>query len=128
MLSFGFTHFLINGLLLVAYLKIICCSEMHYKAIPQNIRAVFNYMELHGSWKNTKDYRGRLDANLSVIYITLPLSSAVIHLFALVIDEGRGTSDASVTQVVGRWLPDERRSRWLKGRRSLRAAGHLTDL
>lgn len=43
MLSLGFTRFLINGLFLVAYLKIICCSEMPYNIIPQIIRAVFNY-------------------------------------------------------------------------------------
>lgn len=43
MLSLGFTLLLINGFLFVAYLKIICCSEMPYNIIPQIIRAVFNY-------------------------------------------------------------------------------------
>lgn len=43
MLSFGVTLSLINGLLLVAYLKIICRSQLLYNTIPQNIRAVFNY-------------------------------------------------------------------------------------
>lgn len=43
MLSLGFTLLLINGFLFVAYLKIICCSEMPYNIIPQLIRAVFNY-------------------------------------------------------------------------------------
>lgn len=38
----GFTR-LISGLLLVAYLKMICWSEMPYNVIPQNIREVFNY-------------------------------------------------------------------------------------
>lgn len=83
---------------------------------------------LLGSWKNTKDSREKLGANLSVIYITLPFSWAIIHLSASVIDEGRRTSYASLTQVAGGWLPDERRNRWLPGRRSQRAAGHLADL
>lgn len=43
MLSLGFTLLLINGFLFVAYLKIICYSEMPYNIIPQIIRAVFNY-------------------------------------------------------------------------------------
>lgn len=43
MLSLGFTLLLINGFLFVAYLKIICCSELPYNIIPQIIRAVFNY-------------------------------------------------------------------------------------
>lgn len=43
MLSSGFSLLLMSGLLHVAYLKIICWSEMPYNIIPQNIRAVFNY-------------------------------------------------------------------------------------
>lgn len=37
---------------------------------------------LLGSWKNTKDSRERLGANVSVIYITLPFSCAIINLCA----------------------------------------------
>lgn len=55
MLSFGFTHFLINGLLLVAYLKIICCSEMYYKPYlrtSEQSLITWNYMD-HGKTQKT---------------------------------------------------------------------------
>lgn len=106
----------------------LSCSIIPYLRTSEQSLITKSGQHLLGSWKNTKDSREKLDANLSVIYITLPFSCAVIHLSALVIDEGRRTSYASLTQVVGGWLPDERGNRWLLGRRSRRAAGHLTDL
>lgn len=70
MLSFGFTLWLINGLRLVAYLKVICRSAKPHNIIPQNIRAVFNYKvraALTRIMENTKYSREKFDANLSVI-------------------------------------------------------------
>lgn len=83
MLSFDFTRLLISGLLLVAYLKIICWSEMPYNIIPQNIRAVFNYkVRTTFTWimEKHKGSRENLGDSLSVIYIILPFSCAIIHL------------------------------------------------
>lgn len=63
---FCFTLLLINGLVLVAYLKIIYCSEMPYNIMHQNIRAVFNY-KVRTTWtqilENTKDSQEQKDAN-----------------------------------------------------------------
>lgn len=131
MLSFGFCLLLMSGLLLVAYLKIICRPEIPYNIVPQNIRAVFNY-EVWTTFTWIIEAHKRLQGEVRCQFICdlyyPSFSCAITHLSALVIDEGRGTSYASLTQVAGGWLPDERGNGWLSGQRSQRAAGHLADL
>ncbi len=134
MLFFGFTRLFNKWVLLVAYLKIICWSEMPYNVVPQNIRAVFNYkVRTTLTWIMEKHKRLQGEVRCQFIcdlyYPSFFLHhNSVVCLKVTVIDEGRRTSYASLTQVAGSWLPDERRNRWLLGQRSWRASGRLADL
>ncbi len=104
------------------------CPIIPYLRTSERSLITKSKQHLLGTLKHTKSSREKLGANLSVIYFTLPFSCTIIHLSALIIDEGRRTSSASLTEVAGSWLPDERGNRWLSGQRSQRAAGHLADL
>lgn len=108
MLSFGFTRLLISGLLLVAYLKIICWSVMPYNIVPQNIKAAFNYkVRTTFTWILEKHKRLQGEVRCQFIcdlyYPSLFLRhNSLVCLKFTVIDEGRRTSYASLKTSGGR--------------------------
>lgn len=126
MLSFAWVSCLISRLLFVAYLKIICWFEMPCNTIPRNIRGVFNY-KVRPEFTWTMEEHKRLKGEVRCQFICDLYYSALFlcHNSLVCLLLMKALTDKLVA---GGWQPDERRNRWLPGRRSQRAAGHLADL